>query len=515
MKRLTKCVILLILVFGCSENQDQGNRPPNIIYILADDLGYGEVGAYGQEIIQTPNIDALAASGMKFTQHYSGSPVCAPSRYMLMTGLHPGHAFIRGNHEWGERGDVWDYEAAVNDSTLEGQYPIPSATLTLGELLQSIDYKTALVGKWGLGAPGSEGDPVNQGFDFFYGYNCQRQAHNLYPPFLWKNQQKVWLENEILAPGTPLDSGASIDDPESYDKFRQRDYAPEFMLNEALSFLEENAQNPFFLYFASPLPHLPLQAPEEYVNKYRAIIGDEEPYPGGKGYYPNPYPRATYAAMIHYLDDQVGALVRKLKELDQYENTLIVFTSDNGPTYDVGGVDPHIFDSGGPFNTGRGWGKGYVHEGGIRVPMIVSWPGQIVKGSETEHISAFWDIVPTFSELAGFAIPENLDGISFLPTLLGNPQNQKSHESMYWEFPSYGGQQAVRKGNWKAIRKDILDGNTEIELYDLSQDLKEEHNVAPEYPEIVAEMQLIMEEEHIKPEINRFRMEAIGDEKEN
>ncbi len=498
-------IVLSFILFSCQQN----NQKPNVIYILADDLGYGEVGAYGQNIIQTPNIDALVESGMKFTQHYSGSPVCAPSRYMLMTGLHPGHAFIRGNHEWRERGNVWDYAAAVYDSTLEGQYPIPTETFTLGELFQASGYNTACVGKWGLGAPGSEGDPNYQGFDLFYGYNCQRQAHNLTPPFLWKNDKKVWLNNEIIVPGSKLDSIHDPGNAEHYQVFNQPDYAPELMLKEAMNFIDDNKSNPFFLYFSSPLPHLPLQAPDEYVKKYRTIIGDEDPYPGGKGYFPNQYPRATYAAMINYLDDQVGALVSKLKELDLYDNTLIIFSSDNGPTYDVGGVDPHKFKSAGPFKTGLGWGKGYTKEGGIRVPMIASWPGKIESGSISDHMSAFWDIYPTMAQLINSEIIDSIDGISLLPELMG--KDQGSHPYLYWEFPSYGGQQAVRMGKWKGIRRNIRDGNMELELYDLDNDIREEVNIAEQNPVIVSQIREIMDTEHQSPEIERFKMKELGD----
>ncbi len=500
-------VFLTVLLQSC---QNTEYASPNVIYILADDLGYGEVGAYGQEIIQTPNIDALASAGMRFSQHYSGSPVCAPSRYMLMTGMHPGHAFIRGNHEWGERGEVWNYRKAVEDSTLEGQYPIPPETYTLGELFQSAGYKTACIGKWGLGAPGSEGDPNNQGFDLFYGFNCQRQAHNLYPKHLWKNDKKQWLTNEVVVPGTRLDSLDDPEDPQSYTSFSQPEYAPALMLEEALKFLEENKDEPFFLYFASPLPHLPLQAPREYVEKYRKIIGEEAPYVGGKGYFPNQYPRATYAAMIDYLDGQVGALVDKLKALGLYENTLIIFSSDNGPTYDVGGVDPHYFGSAGPFNTGRGWGKGYTHEGGIRVPMVASWPGMIKSGSNSDHVSAFWDVYPTMVDVLKIKASFPVDGVSFLPELTGG--KQQVHEYLYWEFPAYGGQQAVRMGKWKGIRRDIRKGNTELELYNLETDPKEENNIAAAETEIISRIIGIMEKEHNPARIERFRMTALGDD---
>ena len=494
---------------SCKREEIVSEQKPNIIYILADDLGYGELGVYGQKKIKTPNIDALASSGMLFTQHYAGAPVCAPSRYMLMTGKHAGHARIRSNDEWAERGEVWNYEKAVNDPNLEGQRPLLNSTVTLGEILQDAGYKTAVVGKWGLGAPLTEGIPNKNGFDFFYGYNCQRQAHQLYPKHLWKNEEKDWLNNEIVAPNTKLDKGANILALESYLLFDQKDYAPAKMQTEVLGFIEENKDRPFFMYYASPIPHLPLQVPQEYVDRYVEIFGEEEPYLGDKGYFPNRYPKAAYAGMISYLDDQVGEIIAKLKELGIYENTLIVFTSDNGPTY-TGGVDAEYFDSAHPFPNNYGRTKGFTYEGGIRVPMIASWPGKIKAGSVTDHISAFWDVLPTFSELVKVKDPEDIDGISFLPTLMGE-KGQVEHEFLYWEFPSYQGQQAVRIGDWKGIRKDIFKGNMEIELYNLKNDLAESTDVAEQYPDKVAEIEAIMKREHQPAEIEKFKIKQLGD----
>ena len=503
-------ILTAISLFACSVKEEIP-APPNIIYILADDLGYNDVGTYGQQIIKTPNIDALASTGMVFTQPYSGSPVCAPSRYMLMTGKHPGHAHIRGNDEWAERGDVWNYAAAVEDPNLEGQRPIPTETLTLGEMMQSNGYKTAIVGKWGLGAPLTDGIPNKQGFDFFYGFNCQRQAHNLYPKHLWKNQEKDWLDNELVAPGTKLPEGSDSLDINSYSKFFQPDYAPEKMQKEALGFIEANKDQPFFLYYATPIPHLPLQVPEDSVMKYVEILGDEAPYPGGRGYFPSRYPRATYAAMVSYLDSQVGGIVVQLKELNIYENTLIIFTSDNGPTYDVGGFDPYYFSSAAPFQDGRGRTKGNTYEGGIRVPMIASWPDRITPGSKSDHISAFWDVMQTMADIVGNKTLLETDGISFLPSMTGEKDDQEIHEFLYWEFPSYGGQQAVRMGDWKGIRKNIFKGNMEIELYNLANDIREEQNVAEAYPDIVERITTIMKNEHTPATIERFKMEALGD----
>lgn len=501
-------LLLLIgsLFFTCA--QDKEKKSPNVIVFLADDLGYGEIGLFGQSKIQTPNIDALAKKGMHFTHHYSAAPVCAPARYMLLTGLHSGHAYIRGNDEWAERGPVWDYKKASADPSLEGQRPIPSNTVTLAKLLQKTGYTTGLFGKWGLGAPETEGAPNAQGFDSFYGYNCQRQAHNLYPPHLWNNEKKEVLNNEIIPPRTPLDSLADPLEEKSYARYTQKDYAPAKIHEQALRFLENNKEDPFFLYYASPLPHLPLQAPKEWVDRYRQILGDEPPYLGDRGYFPNRYPRATYAAMIAYLDHQLGELIEKLKATGNYENTLIFFTSDNGPTY-TGGVDFDFFESSAPFTNGYGYTKGYVHEGGIRVPLIVSWPRKIQSGTRSSHVSAFYDLLPTICELTDSQIPPQIDGLSFAPTLLN--QSQQKHEFLYWEFPSYKGQQAVRMGPWKGIRKNMQEGNLQMELYNLDLDIKEENDVAESNPEVVKKMLKIMDEEHETSQNPKFRITALGE----
>lgn len=502
-------VLLIVPFFWSCENSEIESKKPNIIYFLADDLGYGEVGVYGQTKIQTPNMDSLAKNGMMFTQHYSGAPVCAPARYMFLTGKHSGHAYIRGNDEWDERGDVWDYAAASKDPGLEGQRPIPNNTITIGHQLQKAGYKTSLFGKWGLGAPESEGIPTLQGFDYFYGYNCQRQAHNLYPPHLWENTEKDIFDNDLVTPRTKLDSLADPYDEASYAKYNQNDYAPERIHEKALNFITKNKDNPFFLYYASPLPHLPLQAPKEYVEKYRKLLGEEEPYLGDKGYFPNRYPRATYAAMIDYLDHQLGELIAKLKELDLYENTIIIVSSDNGPTY-TGGVDFDYFESSKPFANGYGRTKGYVYEGGVRVPLIASWPNKIKAGSTSNHISAFYDLMPTICDIAGVESPQDIDGISFKSTLLG--EEQKSHDFLYWEFPSYKGQQAVRLGKWKGVRKNIFEGNLEIELYNLETDVLEQHNVATLHPDIIKQIAEIMVQEHEPAENERFKLKQLGDE---
>jgi len=500
--------ILLISVVAILQLQSVYSEKPNIVYILADDLGYNELGCYGQDKIETPNIDALAASGIRFTQHYSGSPVCAPSRCVLMTGKHTGHAYIRGNDEWGERGDTWNFAKAVEDPNLEGQRPLPVGTKTIGSLLQGVGYKTAIVGKWGLGAPLTNSIPTKMGFDFFYGYNCQRQAHTFYPKHLWKNEEKDWLENELVVPGTKLAEGADPNDPASYSKYRLNDYAPELMLDEALGFVRENKESPFFLYFASPIPHVPLQAPEKWVEYYQKKFGPEEPYLGNKGYFPDRTPRATYAAMVSYLDEQVGDIVSELKKLGLYENTLILFSSDNGPTYN-GGSDSAYFDSASPFKSEYGWAKGFSTEGGIRVPMIASWEGTIKGGRTSQHVSAFWDVLPTLCELSGASVPSDVDGLSFVPTLLGEPQ--EPHEFLYWEFPAYEGQQAVRMGDWKALRKGIFKGNMDLELYNLKTDPREQFDVSKENPNVVVKIEAIMKTEREPAVLERFKIKQLGD----
>ena len=426
---------------------------PNIIYILADDLGYGDLSCYGQKHFKTPNLDKMANEGMLFTQHYAGCTVCAPSRSSLMTGLTTGHTPVRGNSE----------------VTEEGQWPLPATTVTFPKLLQEAGYITGAFGKWGLGYPGSEGDPNKQGFDEFYGFNCQRLAHNYYPDHLWHNQQKVLLEGN---------SGNKMEE-----------YAPELIHRQALIFLETNKDKPFFLYYPTTIPHAELVAPEKYMAPYRGKFPPEKSFkglhPGDKGFRKGPYgaqteTHAAFAAMVTLLDRQVGELFAKLKELGLDKNTIVLFSSDNGPHVE-GGADPDYFDSNGPL-------KGYkrdLYEGGIREPMIVWWPGKIKKGSTSDHISAFWDVMPTLTELAGIPTPPNRDGISFVPTLLGK-KGQQEHESLYWEFHELDGRQALRKGNWKLVRYNVLvPAKATTELYDLSKDLGETQNVADQHPDIV------------------------------
>lgn len=487
---------------------DTAITQPNIIYILADDLGYAEVGAYGQERIETPNIDALAKEGMLFTQHYSSAPVCAPARYMFLTGKHAGHAYIRGNNEWKERGDVWNYKAMAKDSTLEGQGSMPESTVTMADKLQEVGYTTGIVGKWGLGAPHTKSVPNDMGFDFFYGYNCQRQAHTYYPLHLYKNRNRVHLANDTIAPNTKLPKGADINNPDSYVAYTLSDYSPDLMFEELTGFVADNKEKPFFLYWATPIPHVALQAPQKWVDYYKKKFGTEKPYLGEKSYFPHQNPRAAYAAMVSYLDENIGKLVQQLKDEGIYDNTLLVFTSDNGPSY-AGGADPDFFESAKPFDSEYGRGKGFLYEGGIRVPMIASWPNKIKAGSTSDHISAHYDMLATFTEVAGHKNIKDTDGISLLPTLLSK-KNQGVHDFMYWEFPSYGGQVAIRMGDWKVVRQNLKnDEKPSLELYNLKDDPTETKNVAEAHPEILQKAVEIFKTEREVPEMEDFEIPLL------
>lgn len=447
-------------------------RPPNVVFILADDLGYGELGCYGQDKIRTPNIDRIAFEGVRFTQHYSGSPVCAPSRCVLLTGLHTGHAYIRDNDEMSHRGDVW------HDLELEGQRPLPEGTFTLGTLFRNAGYATGAVGKWGLGGPASSGEPNRQGFDHWYGYLCQRIAHNYYPPHLWRNTEKhVLAGNPYFHPHQRMPEEADPEDPESYASYAGEQYSMDLMAEEALWFVRENRERPFFLYLPFPVPHVSLQVPEDSLDEYRDRFSDS-PYLGDRGYLPHPAPRAAYAAMITRMDREIGRLLALLEELGLEEDTLILFTSDNGPTFN-GGTDSTFFDSAGPL---RGL-KTELYEGGIRVPLVARWPGHIPPGTVSEFPSAFWDFLPTFAELLGQTLQGPTDGVSILPAMVGDIQRQESRPYLYWEFQ---GRQALRMGKWKAYR-DAASG--EVELYDLVIDLGEELDVSGDFPEIVAEVE--------------------------
>jgi arylsulfatase A len=440
-------------------------RKPNIVYIMADDLGVGEVGCYGQTKIRTPHIDRLAAEGMRFTAHYSGSPVCAPSRCTLLTGLHTGHAYIRDNDEMGFRGDVW------HDLSLEGQRPLETGTYTIGTMLQAAGYRTAAIGKWGLGGPGSTGEPNAQGFDHFFGYLCQRVAHNHYPSYLWRNREKVPLANEYVYPHEKLPADLDADDPKSYAKYTGTQYAGDLMADEALAFIREHRERPFFLYLAPTIPHAALQVPEDSLAEYLGKF-PETPYKGEKSYLPQRAPRAAYAAMVTRMDGYVGRILALLKELDLDGDTVVMFSSDNGPTFN-GGTDSAFFESAAGL---RGL-KQDVYEGGIRVPLVARWPGRVPAGSTSAFSSAFWDMLPTFADMAGATPARATDGVSLVPALTG--QQPKDRDHLYWEFE---GRQAVRMGRWKAVR---LKPGGATELYDLEADPAETRDIAAAHPDAV------------------------------
>ena len=492
LKRTTPFVYLFLLsifmLTSCGQGKKKGTenpdkKKPNIIFILADDLGYADLGCYGSDKIETPNIDRLAADGMKFTQFYAGSSVCAPSRCVLLTGKHSGHSDIRNNNPWASRGNVWSLEAMTKDSTLEGQPPMRKSTVTIASVLKKAGYKTGMSGKWGLGAPNTRSTPTQKGFDFFIGYNCQRVAHTYYPPFLYKNDRRIYLDNKVIPLAEKLPANADPYDEKSYERYTQKDYTPDIMFAEMEKFITENRDQPFFFYWATPIPHVALQAPKRWVDYYVKKFGDEKPYTGNNGYYPCRYPHATYAAMISYLDENIGKMVKKLKELGIYDNTLIIFTSDNGPTFN-GGADSPWFQSAGILGSRLNEIKSSLDDGGVRIPFIAQWPGKIRPGIVSKHIGAFWDIFPTFCDAAGLKTPEGLDGVSVLPELLGE-DGQQQHEYLYWEL---GRNQAIRWGKWKAIRP-LKGKERKIRLFDLDTDIKERKDVAAENPEVIKKME--------------------------
>jgi arylsulfatase A len=467
------------LVVICSFAQKVGKSSPNIIYIYADDLGYAETEVYGQQRIKTPHINNMAAGGMRFTQHYTGSPVCAPARCILMTGKHAGHSYIRGNYELGGFAD--DQEG--------GQMPLPSGTYTIAHLLKQQGYSTAAIGKWGLGVYGSSGSPDKMGFDYFYGYLDQKQAHNHYPTHLWENGKWDSLENEPLSVHRPLALNESSAD--SFAQFTGKYYAPEKLLLKAKSFISRPHRRPFFLYLPITLPHVSLQAPPSKVAGYKGRW-DEKPYNGEKGYASTLYPRSTYAAMVTYLDSIVGEVFRSLKGSGLEKNTVVFFSSDNGATFETGGFDPLFFESNKPL---RG-AKQDLYEGGIRIPFIAWWPGKITAGSESSFISSQVDMMATIAEICGAEKPQT-DGISLLPILKGEKKLLPQRDYLYFEFPEKGGQLAIRRGNWKAVKKDMKKNKAAAwELYDLSGDISEQNNLASKYPELLKEFDSIVLKEH-------------------
>lgn len=435
-------IVALLATFAFAFDASSAERP-NVVLILADDLGYGHLGCYGQTKIKTPHLDRLAASGMRFTDAYAGATVCAPSRCALMTGLHCGHARVRGNG------------GAIN----KGGVPLLTEDVAVAEVFKNAGYTTGLVGKWGLGDPGTTGIPTKKGFDFFYGFLNQTHAHDYFPDYLWRNTTKEAIDN-------PRSATVGVTAKENV-------YAPDRMLAEATTFLEANKAKPFFLCFTTTLPHA--------NNERTKATGNGNEIPSNKPYADEPWPAAekNLAAMITRMDADVGAIVAKLAELQLTEKTLILFSSDNGP-HKEGGNDPEFFQASGPF-TGI---KRSLKDGGIRVPFIASWPGRVQAGSTSKHVTAFWDFLPTIAELVGQPEPAKLDGLSILPTLTGRGE-QKTHEFLYWEFHENGFVQAARRGPWKGHR---AAPGAALQLFNVVADPKESRDVAADHPEVAAEI---------------------------
>ena len=452
----------------------KGARKPNIIFILADDLGYAELGCYGQTKIKTPNIDKLCKAGMKFSNAYSGHAVCAPSRCTFLTGLHTGHSFVRQNL----------------GMPYAGQLDIPLDTVTVAKLLKQAGYATACCGKWGLGGAGTDGVPWKQGFDEFYGYLDQWRAHSYYPEYLYHNDKRIPLRNKTAGTSAAGLSGHGglkkplATEKEYFDRYAGPEYCTTGMIDTALQFIHKNKTEPFFLYYATPIPHVSIQVPQEDYKQYKDKLGDKAHYLGERGYLPHPQPRAGYAAMVSHMDRNVGKIMALVKSLGLDDNTLIIFTSDNGPTFN-GGSDSTYFKST-PF---RGL-KCSLWEGGIRVPLIAKWPGKIKAGSKSDLPTALWDMMPTFLEAIGEKglIPKGIDGLSILPTLTGKGK-QEIHDHLYWES---GKTKAVRMGNWKGYSTANKAGVRRFQLFNLATDPKETTNVAKDNPKITAKIEKIM-----------------------
>ncbi len=437
------CSLFAICIAVCSHSSAVSadpTRPPNIILILADDLGYGDLGCFGQKQIQTPHLDRLAREGLRLTDFYAGSTVCAPSRCVLMTGYHTGHCSIRGNSKQNLRPEE----------------------VTVAEVLKAAGYSRGLFGKWGLGHEGSSGVPTRQGFDAFFGYLDQHHAHNYYPAFLMKNEKRFPLKNVVPGNG---DFGSGV-------ATAKAQYSHDLIAAEALKWLEaQQKDKPFFLYLAFTTPHANNEAGKQGME-----VPDLGPY-ADKDW---PAPQKAHAAMITRMDADVGRLLARLEEMGVDENTLILFSSDNGP-HAEGGNDPSFNDSNGPL---KGI-KRDLTDGGIRVPTIARWPGKIAAGKTSDFVGSFMDVMPTLAEVAGAgdALPKDLDGLSFVPTLVGQPERQEQHDHLYWAFYERGGGQAVRMGKWKAVQQPLA---TPIRLYDLSADIGEEHDLAAGHGDIVA-----------------------------
>lgn len=454
----TNRLVLFLIFLGIGSLR--AAEKPNVIWIMADDLGYGELGCFGSEKIQTPNLDRLAAEGMKLTDFYAGSTVCAPSRCVLMTGQHTGRCWVRGN---------------AGRDNLEAQTLRPEDK-TVAEVFKDAGYATGQFGKWGLGEIGSPGHPDKQGFDEFYGYLSQHHAHNYYPTFLVHNDKGVPLRNvpEQETPGRG--DGWAME---------RVDYSHDLITEKALAWLDANHDTPFFLYLPFTIPHA--------NNEGTRGTGDGQEVPDYGIYADKHWPRPDkgQAAMITRMDRDIGRLLTRLQEHGIDEKTLVIFTSDNGP-HREGGNRPDFFDANGPL---KGL-KRALYEGGIRVPTLARWPGKITAGSVSDHLGYFGDFMATVCELTGQPIPDNTQSISFLPALLGKREEQKEHEYLYWEFYEQGSRQAVRFGKWKAIREPMFTGK--VEFYDLSKDIGETKNLTDAHPDLVEKAIGYMEEAHVE-----------------
>jgi arylsulfatase A len=462
--RTISFVVLTLLAVGRVHAQIS-DPAPNIVFIMADDLGYGDLGSYGQTKIRTPNLDRMAREGTRFTNFYAGSTVCAPSRSALMTGQHTGHTYIRGNKEHPS-----------------GQEPLRDSVSTIARMLKRAGYATGIFGKWGLGGADTEGTPMRHGFDEFFGYYDQRRAHFYWPEFLHRNADEVRLPNTVREEPRSPGAGPVI------TKGR---YSHDAIMDEALSFVDRHRGEQFFLYVPVTIPHAELEAPDDayaaYVKNGRSIF-PEKPFAGGH-YGAQPMPHATYAAMVSRLDRDVGRILDKLRALNLDRNTIVFFTSDNGPSVE-GGSDPAFFGSSGPF---RG-SKRDLYEGGIRVPMIVWGPGRgIPAGRTSEQPWALWDVLPTLAEMTRTLAPREIDGVSMTRAIYGDGRQEQA-PFLYWEFYEQGSAQAVRAGQWKAIRAPMLTGR--VEVYDLMADPGERRDLARERPDVVARLTKIMDEAH-------------------
>jgi arylsulfatase len=451
---------------GCPQSPAEERRP-NIVFILADDLGVGDLGCYGQTKIKTPHIDRLAAEGMRFTQFYCGCSVCAPSRCTLMTGLHLGHATVRDNMQRGPG--------------LEGQHAMQPGTVTVAQLLKRAGYATAIVGKWGLGMSQDQSSPLDFGFDHHYGYLCQGMAHTYYPPYLWRDDRQEQLE------GNPAYTYSQKQTIEPSGKA----YSHDLMADDALSWVRAHWEAPFFLYLAFTIPHVSLQVPVDSLDEYRGRWS-ETPMTTSKHYANHSTPRAAYAAMITRMDRDVGRLMALVKELDLDDDTLVFFASDNGAVFALSGTDPEFFQS----TAGLRGYKQDLYEGGIRTPFIARWPGHIAPGATSGLIGAFWDILPTLCDVAGTDAPKEIDGVSIAPTLLGLT-GQEQHEYLYWEYHGGPRAQAVRFGPWKGVRNEVNKvPDATPELYDLDSDPNETTNLAGQHPELAAKAADYMKAAH-------------------